>query len=251
MRDCACRRRFQLFLFDITDIAVRCGNLTPVICVSSENHRIPGFYSRENLRLRAATEADRRILNHGLGSDIFPVGSCNNSARIFENFHVDIRVLHDTIRRNINRVIDKNHFLRFVYRPFQRTGRHCEQHLPFILLPEKATVKRTAYRIVIEIDPTVSHKPEGIENLVIDDGRIYEIIKAEKGVRKKPSGIDLLVGPKLWKKKPPLLRHHIEALLFQQRRILSGMEKSERAKGDRRYGVIKRRVKALEERLKW
>ena len=89
------------------------------------------------------------------------------------------------------------------------------------------------------------------ENLVIDDGRIYEIIKAEKGVRKKPSGIDLLVGPKLWKKKPPLLRHHIEALLFQQRRILSGMEKSERAKGDRRYGVIKRRVKALEERLKW
>ncbi|SDO84888.1 tRNA (adenine(22)-N(1))-methyltransferase [Selenomonas ruminantium] len=89
------------------------------------------------------------------------------------------------------------------------------------------------------------------ENLVIDDGRIYEIIKAEKGVRKKPSGLDLLVGPKLWKKKPPLLRHHIEALLFQQRRILSGMEKSERAKGDRRYGVIKRRVKALEERLKW
>ena len=89
------------------------------------------------------------------------------------------------------------------------------------------------------------------ENLVIDDGRIYEIIKAEKGSRKKPSGLDLLVGPKLWKKKPPLLRHHIEALLFQQRRILNGMEKSDRAKGDKRYAQVKRRVRALEERLKW
>ena len=89
------------------------------------------------------------------------------------------------------------------------------------------------------------------ENLVIDDGRIYEIIKAEKGSRKKPSGLDLLVGPKLWKKKHPLLKHHIEALLFGQRRILSGMEKSERAKGDKRFAQVKRRVKALEERLKW
>ena len=89
------------------------------------------------------------------------------------------------------------------------------------------------------------------ENLVIDDGRIYEIIKAEKGSRRKPSGLDLLVGPKLWQKKPPLLRHHIESLLFQQRRILSGMEKSERAKGDKRFAQVKRRVRALEERLKW
>ncbi len=89
------------------------------------------------------------------------------------------------------------------------------------------------------------------ENLVIDDGRIYEIIKAEKGSRKKPSALDLLVGPKLWKKKPPLLRHHIEALLFQQRRILNGMEKSDRAKGDKRFAQVKRRVRALEERLKW
>ena len=89
------------------------------------------------------------------------------------------------------------------------------------------------------------------ENLVIDDGRIYEIIKAEKGSRKKPSGLDLLVGPKLWKKKPPLLKHHIEALLFQQRRILNGMEKSDRGKGDKRYAQVKRRVRALEERLKW
>ena len=89
------------------------------------------------------------------------------------------------------------------------------------------------------------------ENIVIDDGRIYEVIQAQTGSRKKPGPLDLLVGPKLWQKKPPLLRHHIEALLFQQRRILNGMEKSDQAKSDKRYGQVKRRVKALEGRLKW
>ena len=89
------------------------------------------------------------------------------------------------------------------------------------------------------------------ENIVVDDGRIYEIIQAKKGQRKKPGPLDLLVGPKLWQKKQPLLRHHIEALLFQQRRILNGMEKSDRAKGDKRYAKVKRMVKALEGRLTW
>jgi tRNA (adenine22-N1)-methyltransferase len=89
------------------------------------------------------------------------------------------------------------------------------------------------------------------ENLVIADGRIYEVIKAEKGSRKKPGPLDLLVGPKLWQKKPPLMRNHIEALLFQQRRIINGMEKSDRAKGDKRFARVKRLVRSLEGRLKW
>ncbi|MBQ1460800.1 MAG: SAM-dependent methyltransferase [Selenomonas sp.] len=89
------------------------------------------------------------------------------------------------------------------------------------------------------------------ENLVIADGRIYEVIKAEKGSRKKPGPLDLLVGPKLWQKKPPLMRNHIEALLFQQRRIINGMEKSDRAKGDKRFAQVKRLVRSLEGRLKW
>jgi tRNA (adenine22-N1)-methyltransferase len=89
------------------------------------------------------------------------------------------------------------------------------------------------------------------ENLVIADGRIYEVIKAEKGSRKKPGPLDLLVGPKLWQKKPPLMRNHIEALLFQQRRIINGMEKSDRDKGDKRFARVKRLVRSLEGRLKW
>ena len=68
------------------------------------------------------------------------------------------------------------------------------------------------------------------ESLALDDGRIYEIIMAKRGRRKMPEQLMLEIGPVLWQKKPPLLRHHIEALLFQERRVAAGMEKSDAAK---------------------
>lgn len=89
------------------------------------------------------------------------------------------------------------------------------------------------------------------ESLAVADGRIYEIIQARRGKRTMPLALDLLVGPVLWAKKPPLLRHHIEALLFQLRRVLTGMEKSSRAQQSRKYSQVKKQVMELEERLKW
>ncbi|SFT49133.1 tRNA (adenine22-N1)-methyltransferase [Selenomonas sp. GACV-9] len=89
------------------------------------------------------------------------------------------------------------------------------------------------------------------EKLAVADGRIYEIIKAERGRQVRPEPIDLLIGPVLWQKKSPLLKHHIESLLFQQRRVLTGMEKSPRALKTKKYAVIKEQVKELEERLTW
>ncbi len=89
------------------------------------------------------------------------------------------------------------------------------------------------------------------EALAVDDGRIYEIIKAEPGSKRSPGKLDLLIGPMLWKKKPALLKHHIEALLFQQRRVLSGMENSVRAVQSKKYADIKKQVEELEARLTW
>ena len=89
------------------------------------------------------------------------------------------------------------------------------------------------------------------ESLAIADGRIYEIIKAERGRRKLPEEILLEIGPVLWEKKPPHLRHHIESLLFQQRRVAAGMEKSKRALSSRKYQEVKGRIKELEARLSW
>jgi len=89
------------------------------------------------------------------------------------------------------------------------------------------------------------------EALAVDDGRIYEIICAEKGREKMPDGLSLLIGPKLWEKKPELLRHHIEQLLFQSRSIAAGMEKSPRASKTKKYQAVQEQIRELEERLTW
>lgn len=87
------------------------------------------------------------------------------------------------------------------------------------------------------------------EALAVDDGRIYEIIKAEPGRKRYPAPVELLIGPVLWEKKPPLLRHHIEQLLFQQKRVASGMEKSPRAKKTKKYEKVLALIEELERRL--
>ncbi len=89
------------------------------------------------------------------------------------------------------------------------------------------------------------------ESLVLDDGRIYEIIMAKRGRRKMPEQLMLEIGPVLWQKKPPLLRHHIEALLFQERRVAAGMEKSDAAKKSKKYQAVIRHIKELGEHLSW
>ncbi len=91
----------------------------------------------------------------------------------------------------------------------------------------------------------------GDEALALSDGRIYEIILAKRGRRKRPSPLMLAIGPVLWEKKSGLLRHHIEALLFRERRIAVGLEKSERMKKSRKYQETLENIKALEERLRW
>ena len=89
------------------------------------------------------------------------------------------------------------------------------------------------------------------ESLALDDGRIYEIIKAKRGRRKMPEPLLLEIGPVLWEKKPPLLRHHIEALLFQERRVAAGMEKSDAAKKSKKDQAVIRHIKELGEHLSW
>ena len=86
---------------------------------------------------------------------------------------------------------------------------------------------------------------------MLDDGRIYEIIMAKRGRRKMPEQLMLEIGPVLWQKKPPLLRHHIEALLFQERRVAAGMEKSDAAKKSKKYQAVIRHIKELGEHLSW
>ena len=89
------------------------------------------------------------------------------------------------------------------------------------------------------------------ECLAVADGRIYEIIQAKRGERTVPPDVLLSIGPVLWEKKPDMLKHHIERLLFQAKRVATGMEKSRQAQESDRYSDIQREIHELEEHLKW
>lgn len=80
------------------------------------------------------------------------------------------------------------------------------------------------------------------EVLVIDDGRMYEIIMAEKGSMAINEPILYEIGPVLWEKKPPLIKLHIERLISQTERILKEM-----AIGDGESRKFYEHVKKLQE----
>lgn len=61
------------------------------------------------------------------------------------------------------------------------------------------------------------------ESLVLEDGRLYEIIAAEPGKADKLENILYDIGPILWEKKPTLLAVHIDNLIIQVKRVLDEM----------------------------
>jgi tRNA (adenine22-N1)-methyltransferase len=89
------------------------------------------------------------------------------------------------------------------------------------------------------------------EALTIDDNRLYEVIYARQGVQERPEELLLEIGPVLWRKKPKLLKQHIENLLFQKRRAVLGMKNSTKAMKTKKYTVTIERILELERRLKW
>jgi len=61
------------------------------------------------------------------------------------------------------------------------------------------------------------------EVLILDDGRLYEIIAAEHGKSAEFENILYEIGPILWDKKPPLLSVHIDQLINQTKRVIDEM----------------------------
>lgn len=64
------------------------------------------------------------------------------------------------------------------------------------------------------------------EALAQVDGRVYQIIKAEKGQVEMPSELALKLGPVLLEKRPELFAKHVENNLISCRKVLSGLQKS-------------------------
>lgn len=87
------------------------------------------------------------------------------------------------------------------------------------------------------------------ENLVVDEGRIYEIIVAVKGQAKEEDPILAEIGPVLWAKRHPLLKEHLQRLINQTRRILAEMAVSPDASRSEAYRDYQTKLAQLEAKL--
>jgi tRNA (adenine22-N1)-methyltransferase len=88
------------------------------------------------------------------------------------------------------------------------------------------------------------------EDLVFDEGRLYEVMYAVHGHTVIPEAILMEIGPMLWQNRHILLHQHMENLLFQSKRVLTGMASSEQAKQSEKYSFVLGKIKQLEERIK-
>ena len=64
------------------------------------------------------------------------------------------------------------------------------------------------------------------EALAQVDGRVYQIIKAERGQTEIPSELALKLGPVLLDKRPELFANHVENNLISCHKVLTGLQKS-------------------------
>ena len=88
------------------------------------------------------------------------------------------------------------------------------------------------------------------EDLVLDEGRLYEIIAAEQGASETIEDILFEIGPILWSKRPEHLLLHIEQLIVSMQRVLEEMNRSAKAVQTHKYQELKDRIQTLEEKRK-
>lgn len=84
------------------------------------------------------------------------------------------------------------------------------------------------------------------ETLVVDDGKLYEIVVAEQGAMPELEPVMYEIGMILWRNKPQLLARHIDHLISQTQRVLSEMAKSATAGCSPKYNEYLEKLKQLE-----
>ncbi|VBB06067.1 s-adenosyl-l-methionine-dependent methyltransferase [Lucifera butyrica] len=88
------------------------------------------------------------------------------------------------------------------------------------------------------------------ETLVKEDGRLYEILVAEKGLMDPIEPVLYEVGPLLWRRRHPLLREHMELLLGQWEKVLTQMNGSKEAVLTVKYYELLNKIQQMEAYLK-
>ena len=112
----------------------------------------------------------------------------------------------------------------------------CVQTLVLQPMNSTAKLRRWLYENGWDIvDETLAHA----------GGHLYEIIRAERGVRELPDEVFLLIGAKLFEKRDPLLREHIEGKIAKLTRAIEGMNASAAARQSTEYRETVSRLAAL------
>lgn len=88
------------------------------------------------------------------------------------------------------------------------------------------------------------------ESLVLDEGRLYEIISAMQGTMPEFEPVLFDIGPVLWAQNAPFLKLHIRQLIAQTKSAVSGMEAGDSVRDNPRYLEYKRRLSQLEDKQK-
>jgi len=84
------------------------------------------------------------------------------------------------------------------------------------------------------------------EQLVREDGKLYQIIAAEPGEKQSFEPILYEIGPVLWQTRHPLLLVHIEELIAHLRNVLASMASSAEAVHSEKYKEFSVKLKELE-----
>lgn len=89
------------------------------------------------------------------------------------------------------------------------------------------------------------------EELLKEDGRIYEFIVAQKGASPELSEIEYMYGPLLIKNKHPLLEEVLEKELKKMQEVLIQLAKSESMEAQFRQREFTLRIKRVKELKRW
>lgn len=87
------------------------------------------------------------------------------------------------------------------------------------------------------------------EQLVQEDGRLYQILAARPGESLPVDPVLNEIGPLLWQSRHSLLKPHIQELINQLQGIVAAMRSSAQATGSAKYQENVRKLTALEEKL--
>ena len=86
------------------------------------------------------------------------------------------------------------------------------------------------------------------EELVEEDGRLYEVMALERGRENTEDAVLLDIGPLLWRERHPLLKQHISNLIAQHKRVVAEMAGSAQASGAPKYREYQQKIAELEEK---